>query len=661
MRKAIGWLVLSAMVLAAGLVTAAEPAKPAAPQWPLWDGKESVADYAKRAGIKDVQTELDLGGGVSMKLTLIPAGKYLMGLNMEQVVVIEGVRVMVKEADKDAGLGLCSPQREVTFSRPFHMGVYEVTQEQYERVMGTNPSTFKGKNNPVDSISWPQAVLFCKKLSAMSGMDISLPSEAQWEYAYRAGTTTRFYWGDSFADTYKFENYGDKSLTIEGTESAPFPEKIKKNVDQRDRDHDDGFDKSAPVGSFKPNPWGLYDMQGNVSEWIHDCFTGNLFGAPAVDPKGPGYMQGFGDEKSQHWSKGCDWLHDPQRYPYFGRPQYGYVFGSFFTGFRIVAGMKSDAGPAQEAKAKAPAAPATALAGSGDSKVHVPPGCRAAAGTRAEPYTKSGWAQAIVHEATGIELVYIPAGSFRMGVLPDEDLVGTDEAARYINPNHRMTHHQVMLTKGFYMGKTEVTQAQWEKVMGKNPAYFAGRIPAEEALMRHHMLVTQHDAGPNAPVEMVSWDDCQAFCQKAGGGLRLPTEAEWEYACRAGTQGLRAGDLDEMGWCLSNSDGTTHPVGSKKPNAWGLYDMHGNVWEFCQDWFGPYEGLGDAVTDPTGPTKAGGFPPARVIRGGGWGDYGSHCISAIRGGFSTAQSRGHPVPAFPAVGCRFVITAAGTP
>jgi formylglycine-generating enzyme required for sulfatase activity len=650
MRKAPSWFVLSATVLAAVWASAAGTATARA-EWPLWDGKESVADYAKRAGINDVETTLDFGGGVSIKLTLIPAGKFLMGKSPEQVVMIEGVRVVVREADKDVSHILTwSPQREVTLTSPFYMGVYEVTQEQYERVMGTNPSIFKGKTNPVDSPAWRDAALFCKKVSAKTGMNVALPTEAQWEFACQAGTTTKFYWGDDPADTYKFENYADKSMTTGGQKG-----KIEGHYQRRDQNHDDAFANTAPVGSFKPNPWGLYDINGNVAEWIHDSFTG-LFGAPTVDPKGPGYSSSFGGASgaSPHFAKGGDWGHGPGLY--FVRPQYGGIYGSLCIGFRVVADVKSAAVPAQEAKMnppKPPAAAAPALAGAGDLKVRVPPGCRAAPGTQAEPYTKSSWAQAIVHEATGMEMVYIPAGSFLMGMAPwTEGELGADETARWIQAG-QMTQHRVTLTNGFYMGKHEVTQAQWEKVMGKNPAYFAGKTPEEDVLMKYHAIVAQHDAGPDAPVEMVSWDDCQAFCEKAGGGLRLPTEAEWEYACRAGTKGPYSGNLDDMGWHLGNSDGTTHPVGMKKPNAWGLHDMHGNVWEWCQDWFDTYDKANER-TDPTGPTQASGFPQARVIRGGGWGDYGSHCVAAIRGGFTVG---GKPGPAFCAVGLRPVIPA----
>ena len=191
-----------------------------------------------------------------------------------------------------------------------------------------------------------------------------------------------------------------------------------------------------------------------------------------------------------------------------------------------------------------------------------------------------------------MEMVWCPPGSFLMGSPESEE-------GRF----EREWQHQVTLTKGFWMAKYPVTQAQWKSVMGDNPSEFLG---------------------DNRPVEQVSWDDCQAFCKKAG--LWLPTEAEWEYACRAGSTGAYAGTgrLEDMGWFRENSGGQTHPVGEKRPNAWGLYDMHGNVVEWCEDCYGEYPN--GAFTDPKG-ASSGAY---RVCRGGSWYNAAQHCRSAYR-------------------------------
>lgn len=190
-----------------------------------------------------------------------------------------------------------------------------------------------------------------------------------------------------------------------------------------------------------------------------------------------------------------------------------------------------------------------------------------------------------VRNAAGIEFVYVPPGSFMMGAN------NLEAAAR--------PAHQVTLREGFYMGKYEVTQADWKNVMGTNPSDFKGN---------------------NLPVEMVSWLDVTEFVRKLNEmnheyTYRLPTEAEWEYACRAGTTGDYAGNLDAMAWYDANSSAKTHPVGTKQPNAFGLYDMHGNVMEWCQDWYHlNYDG---APVDGSAWEK-GGSHRMRVYRGGSW-------------------------------------------
>jgi formylglycine-generating enzyme required for sulfatase activity len=181
--------------------------------------------------------------------------------------------------------------------------------------------------------------------------------------------------------------------------------------------------------------------------------------------------------------------------------------------------------------------------------------------------------------------------------------------------------HQVTLTQASLLGVHEVTQQQYGKVMGSKPSKFKG---------------------PQNPVEQVSWDDAVEFCRRlselpaeksAGHVYRLPTEAEWEYACRAGTKtkysfGDSSSKLGDYAWYFKNAGKTTHPVGGKKPNAWGLYDMHGNVWEWCQDWYGDYPS--GSTTDPTGPAKG----SSRVYRGGGWLYYSVNCHSAHRNGYA---------------------------
>jgi formylglycine-generating enzyme required for sulfatase activity len=200
-----------------------------------------------------------------------------------------------------------------------------------------------------------------------------------------------------------------------------------------------------------------------------------------------------------------------------------------------------------------------------------------------------------------IEMVYLRPGTFAMGS-PDSE-----------SKERPVT--RVTLTKGYGLGKTAVTQGQWEALMGNNPARFNGE---------------------DHPVEMVSWNDAMEFCTKLtererqagrvpdGYEYTLPTEAQWEYACRAGTTGDYAGNLDSMAWYSRNSGKTTHRVGQRQPNAWGLHEMHGNVWEWCRDWFGSYAGFD--VTDPVGPS----WGSTRVYRGACWVNDPGDCRSAHR-------------------------------
>jgi formylglycine-generating enzyme required for sulfatase activity len=217
--------------------------------------------------------------------------------------------------------------------------------------------------------------------------------------------------------------------------------------------------------------------------------------------------------------------------------------------------------------------------------------------------------------ATGMKFILIPPGSFMMGSGISAKETGSHYglSTQYYEGEH--PQHRVTISRSFYFQTTEVTQGQWQKVMGNNPSHF-----------KYY--------GENCPVESVSWHDTQEFIKRlkeieGTDKYRLPTEAEWEYACRAGSSTRFCfGDddqmLEEYAWYYNNSGGRTHPVSQKKPNAWGLYDMHGNVWEWCQDWYGPYPK--GHVTDPKGPSSG----KALVSRGGSWCYGVGHIRSAIR-------------------------------
>ena len=240
-----------------------------------------------------------------------------------------------------------------------------------------------------------------------------------------------------------------------------------------------------------------------------------------------------------------------------------------------------------------------------------------------------------------IKLKRIPAGKFLMG------LPGGDE------DEDEHPQHEVRITRPFYLGVYEVTQGQYQAVMGNNPSYFKG--------------------SDDLPVEQVSWSDAVKFCNKlseregrrpcyriegdvvtiAGGGYRLPTEAEWEYACRAETTTRFSfgDDVDALGqyaWYSANSNGRTHPVGKKQPNAFGLYDMHGNVWEWCWDGYDADYYKQSPAVDPPGAAQA----SARVFRGGGWDFIPRFARSAIRHGYG-------PVYRYSSLGFRLALVESG--
>jgi formylglycine-generating enzyme required for sulfatase activity len=504
-------------------------------------GNASVSTPASEAAALNLPEMI--ASTVGIKLTLIPAGTFTMG---------------------DAGSSNEKPHR-VTLTRPFYMGVHEVTNAQWKRVIGSVPSKWKDDDLPVEQVSLDDAVEFCRKLSALpaerkAGRVYRLPTEAEWEYACRAGTTTKFSFGD---DEKLLGEYG----WFDGNSNK----------------------QTHPVGQKKPNAWGLYDMHGNVLEWCGD-WVGDYPDEAGTNPQGP-------SSGSYRVNRGGSWYNADwtcwsafrfRRDPSDHRNNLGFRLALSPSGAE-----SPEAGTYQGTKTIAPPEGSTtaAVIASGST-----PASAAAALNLPETITST----------VGIKLKLIPAGTFTMG-----------EAGSSNESNEKP--HRVTLTRPFYMGVHEVTNAQWKQVMGS--------VPSQRK-------------DDDLPVEQVSWDDTVEFCRKlsavpeerrAGRVYRLPTEAEWEYACRAGTtMKYSFGDdetlLGDYGWFTDNSARQTHPVGQKKPNAWGLYDMHGNVWEWCSDWHGQYpDGV---VTNPQGPSSG----SLRVRRGGGWISAAWDCRSADRAG-----------------------------
>jgi len=540
---------------------------------------------------KQLGVPVEMANSIGMKLVLIPPGEFEMGSPKE--LIEEGLKAGGDDQWYKDHLPGEGPQHRVRITKPFYLGTYLVMQGEYQRVMGVNPSEFSAtgkekdkvagqdtKRFPVENVSWDEAVEFCRKLSEMpeekaAGRVYRLPSEAQWEYACRAGGTGRYSFSSGRSGTPKeYEEHELSNYDWFGDNAGGMPHR---------------------VGLKRASGWGLYDMQGNVWEWCQDWYDRFYYAnSPMDDPAGP--LDG-----SNRVQRGGSWFTSAGRC----RPAYRLIVepgGRYYDlGFRVslVLPGKPEASETQHpAPSREHPVPGTRQAG--------PPPAVAPFDTQQARKHQESWAGYLgvpveMTNPVGMKLVLIPPGEFTMGEGGDA--------------------HKVTITKAFYLGKYELTQEEWEAVMGK-----AGNASEFK--------------GPRNPVESVSWGDCQLFLEKlneklgdARGSYRLPTEAQWEYACRAGSTGEWCfGDsefgLDDYGWYEKNSEKKTHPVGEKKPNAWGLFDMHGNVWEWCADWFREDYYKTSPQNDPPGPSTP--FGSFRVRRGGSWFNDAGNCRSADR-------------------------------
>jgi formylglycine-generating enzyme required for sulfatase activity len=534
-----------------------------------------------------VRRTLLLPGDVPLELAWIPAGKFWMG------------------SPDGFGRDNERPRHPVTLTPPYWLGVNPVTQAQWAAIATTlptlnaTPSYFKGADRPVEQVSWDDARAWCNALSACLGLrpaypnltdpdainwttGARLPTEAEWERACRAGTGTAWSFGDdraSLADHAWF----DKGWN-EGTH---------------------------PVGRLRPNPWGLHDLHGNVWEWCWDAALRDYTAKPVVDPRHPPSANGDRCARGGSFAASASGCRSACRN---GR---GPSRRHRYLGLRVVV-------PADQE----PTAPSASAVPSIVIQSRLPPSTPlrpAAEPSDPEPNQPGARRTLLLPGDVPLDLAWIPAGTFRMG---SPDRVGEDR--------ERPRHH-VTLTRSYWIGITPVTQAQWAAV--------AATVPTLNVTPSHHK-------GADRPVEQVSWDNARAWCNALSAylglsaaypklsdrlavdwtiGVRLPTESEWERACRAGTDtaysfGERAPNLADHAWFDANSDNETQRVGRKAPNPWGLLDLHGNVSEWCWDgWNRTYSGA--PVTDPVHPGSSNGY---RCVRGGSYLSFASVCRSAYR-------------------------------
>jgi formylglycine-generating enzyme required for sulfatase activity len=583
------------------------------------------------------------------------------------------------------------PRHEVTIREGFWLFDTPCTQALWAAVMGGNPSEFKSPDRPVEQVSWEEVQGFMQRLNArIPGLDLGLPSEAQWEHACRAGTETALYTGP---------------IEILGANNAPALDPIAWYGGNSgvDFELEEGYDSSGwsevqypnpksgthPVKGKQPNAWGLYDMLGNVWEWCEDAWHEGYDGAPA-----DGLAWESADAGADRVLRGGSWSDGARSCRCAFRDRVAPGVRYYNLGFRCARVQGREPGQQGEAAERANlvrpgprsgegrAAPDSArgaalTAGAAGHEQDRPSVLlRLDAGTEATAplpeapailmrtdreqltlrrMTEPDWASAIGRDRHGLwteiavepsqgepviqRLRWIPPGRFTMGSPDDEPGRWGDEGPR----------HQVVLGTGYWLFDTPCTQALWEALLGENPSEFKS---------------------PERPVENVSWEDVQRRFLPALNeripGFVLPSEAQWEYACRAGTEtalyngpieilgDANAPALDPIAWYGGNSNqgfelengkertwlremqypggkAGTNPVKGKQPNPWGLSDMLGNVWEWCEDtWHEGYDGApvdGSArISDAAGAD--------RVMRGGSWVNEARYCRCAFRDRFA---------------------------
>ena len=481
----------------------------------------------------------------------------------------------------------------------FYIGKYEVTQGQWKAIMGNNPSYYTGcgDNCPVERVSWNDAQEFITKLNQKTGKSYSLPTEAEWEFAARGGNKSK---------DYKYS--GSDDINAVGW----------NKVNSGSTTHQ--------VGMKQPNELGIYDMSGNVIEWCYD-FYGSYSENTLINPLGP-------NTGTNRVNRGGGYSYES----WFCRVFYrNYSTASNKTsnlGFRL--SIKENYSPKANIIISPPIGTISTVFTFDATQCYDAQDNIDSLKVRWD-FNNDGIFETQFSPSKTTTYQYSIEGKYtvKLEVIDTDSLISSSIKTIIVNPNdtggikidkidmvwvERDTFtmgctaindsdcssiekpvHQVILN-GFYIGKYEVTQGLWKTVMGTNPAYYNG-------------------CGDNCPVERVSWNDAQEFItklnEKTGKNYRLPTEAEWEFAARGGNQSQNykysgSNDIDNVAWYKDNSGGETRQVGMKQANELGIYDMTGNVFEWCNDFYGYYSN--DSQTNPSG-TNTG---TTRVSRGGSY-------------------------------------------
>ncbi|MBC7854847.1 MAG: SUMF1/EgtB/PvdO family nonheme iron enzyme, partial [Pirellulaceae bacterium] len=583
-----------------------------------FDAKQARKHQEQWAAYLGMRVEYE--NTVGMKFALIPPGEFTMGTPKAEIE--ENVAQAIAAGQPDYVISFLKeegPQRLATIDKPFLFGVHEVTQKAWLKVMGKNPSANRTSDDlPVENISFPDAVAFCNRLSEREGRLPSyridgekiefveadgyrLPIVDEWEYACRGGSTTKYFFGD---DPALLSDYDWFSRNSSG--------------------------QTQPVGRKRANPYGLHELHGNVSEFalVNKFSTTGAFQS---------HRGGDAISEANYARSAVIRFRGPlQAAPWVGLR----VLLPLSLAERSKIQERPLAGSDWHGWPKDAPAPAIVPFDAKQAKKH-----------------QDEWAEhlgvPVEYENTnGMKFVLIPPGEFTMGSTEAEiesalKVEGSNEWAKeYVRAES--PQHKVILTEAFYLGIHEVTQRQFELITGENPSHFSPKGAGK------------NDFGgmdrTNCPVENIRWIDAAEFCIKLsehekltpcylpsgetvapaeGTGYRLPKEAQWEFACRAGTTtrywtGDKDEDLLQAAWFGPNAKGLPQPVGSLRPNPLGLYDVHGNIWEWVHDWWDPgyYGQFRDKpAVDPSGPTSPG---TVRMLRGGNWTFTASDCRSAGR-------------------------------